>query len=611
MANEQKAYVSAQAAVDDLRPGWRIVGQRPYYVTEPDPNAAANEPQTKAFQRGFIYSILGPKGEPDEVTLGNSDKSVVWNTEPGAPLPAATVVIKGPSRDLSASSNKPSDTTKWVTVYRTPGDPSSGVVGQWDPVNNELHAVAAEPGAKPSGVFINVKVPNADGTTRLVGMVDEGDKSFHPVSADPSTQKRTVQTPTAVYSVDDNDNVKKLFDVDKSVPFQAVNIDGVLYRFDPNEKDPAKSLVKVGPGNQMPNKIEQGGVVYVLTDQPDGTQKYVVAPGVPSPRTMTGAGTQSKYLITYDATTGEELSRKDNPNYQPPQAQVPQVNTAARQILIADPDKPGALKTIDNPSFMTASQALQNLASQLSGQVVDGHIGIDEAKALIDAANSQMATAATAANTVLDYTAQTAQTGAGLLNQRVSSAQGMLQNVLGLAGQGSRSGNYGGGLLSAPAGLGGQLVSGIQGWTADLMGGQGTLDAAARMVQAADPKSDMASPQMQTAVGALTQMLDRYKTLSGGDHPIVQANTAARRSQQQGGLVPPVTAQPQQPQVTGAALGAVSQPFGPGFQAPQATGSFGNTGFVAPPAPTIVINAGPQPMATSNLAPLQRGPLFG
>jgi hypothetical protein len=292
-------YASEEAAVEKLRPGWKIVGRAPYEVEVVNPATTVPGPDGKIDPLappkikqtvGTILSIEGPNGEPDKMTV--STPSAADFTDPNRQSGPVISVLEGPAKGPSASgTNKPSDPTKWNAVTR-PG--TTDTIGLWDPVNNEFHAVAAAPGAQPkgppydpvivtdpdgtqrqvglvdsgdksfhplaaaptnpSGKYDNQYVTNADGSKRLVGMVDTGDKHFIPVSADPTTQKRTIQTPTAVYSVDDNDNVTKLIDVDKSVPLQAVVIDGTVYSFDPNEKDPTKRLVQVSQQN-LPQTI--------------------------------------------------------------------------------------------------------------------------------------------------------------------------------------------------------------------------------------------------------------------------------------------------------------------------------------------------------------------
>ncbi|HET6318104.1 MAG TPA: hypothetical protein VFG86_16745, partial [Chloroflexota bacterium] len=517
LVNRHGGLVSPAVAIDPL-----VANPRTGEKTENNPNPT----YLYVFKDGTQIGIRASPTTDPNVPSGfdTNDLQVV---EPGTALKAG-------------GGNQPSDPSKWQPVYRNPNDASSGLVGQWDPFNNDFHPIAAAPGgqpsgkfepvivtdpdgtqrqvgmtdtgdktfhplaappdraAKPTGKFDNVYVTNADGSKRLIGMVDTGDKGFHPIAADPTTQKRTIQTPTAVYSVDDNDNVKKLIDIDKSSPYQAVVIDGVAYSFDPNEKDPAKRFTKA-PGDWQHPPIKDASGTPMQWDETQG--KYIYPPGVSKASTL-NVNTTARTLQWFD-DQGNLIKSVENPNYVEQQVQAPAPNAVVPRLLVPDPDNPGKLKWIDNEGQVTASAALQNIASVLSGRVVEGKMTVDEAKTIIDSANTAMQTATTAAGNVLDYTSKGAQTGAGLLQQRAAAAQGMLGQVLGLAGQGQRSGNMGGGLMSAPAGLGEQLVGGIQGWSADLMGGQGTLDAAANMVRSASG-GDVSSPAAAAAIGTLT-----------------------------------------------------------------------------------------------------------
>jgi len=218
--------------------------------------------------------------------------------------------------------------------------------------------------------------------------------------------------------------------------------------------------------------------------------------------------------------------------------------------------------------------------------------------------------AMTAASTILSSERQArsqgATAGASLLNQRVSSAQGMLNSILGLAGQGQRSGNMGGGLMSVPAGLGEQIIGGITGWTRDLGGGQSVYDAAARLVQHADP-SNGASPEAQVAMGVLGQMLERYKGLTGEDHPLaqsVEAQTGTSGDSTASTNLMPVDIQTQ----------AQSTQYDPRFMSPAVDQTVplltpGVAGTVAPGSPQFLGTfASP---ALNNLAPFQRGQVYG
>jgi hypothetical protein len=598
-------YASEQAAVTALRPGWKIVGSRPYEVEIDNPayaTAPATSPPKIKQTLGNILSIEGPNGEPDTMTV--STPSAADFTDPNKQSGPVVSVLAGPTKGPSTTTNKASDPSKWQAVNR-PG--TTDVVGAWDPVNNEFHAIAAAPGAQPkgppydivtvtdpdgtqrqvgfvdsgdksfhplaaaptnpSGKYDNQYVTNADGTKRLVGMVDTGDKHFIPVSADPTTQKKTIQTPNAVYSVDDNDNVKKLFDIDKSVPLQAVVIDGEVFSFDPNEKDPNKRLTSIQAA-RPPAQIKQGDLTYIRKDNPDGTFTYELPPGVEKPAALQ-TNTTAKTLDWYD-DKGNLIKSVENKNYVEPKvdaATPPATNLVAPKILIPDPEHPGQLKWIDNEARVTASQALQAIASQLSGHVVDGNISVDEAKAIIDSANTSMATAAQGAAAALGAINQGATAGANILNQRAQTAQNLVQQGMGLLGQTKH------GLLVAPgADFGQNLVSGAAGFATELGGGPDVYAAAANLVRRADPNGAMG----QDAAGAfatMTQMFQKYRATHGGDpHP---AETAALQGGQQAG----------NQAFTGAAQAAPAQATTP--PAPPPT-------FVAPTPPQAAGIAAPR-----------------
>jgi hypothetical protein len=306
-------------------------------------------------------------------------------------------------------------------------------------------------------------------------------------------------------------------------------------------------------------------------------------------------------------------------------------DTVAPLIMTMNPAT-GKIESQPNGNRITASEATSQLAQQLGVKVAQGSMSEKDAQDLITGAintmnaqtqrisaeaaqqnadTAQQQNQISAAGDILSNVRGNAQTGAGMLQQRASTAQGMLGQILGIAGQGQRSGNFGGGLMSAPAGLGAGIVNGISGWTSSLMGGQDTLDSAARLVQMADPKSNMADPAMQTAVGALTTMLDKYHQVTGQPHPAVAATAAANQSQQNGGTTAPVTTTPNPTPTPMGSSGAVNagyaatggNPWGNapnGFPAPVTVGSNPyassgvgavGAGFAAPQTgPTIVIH---------------------
>jgi hypothetical protein len=642
-------YTSKQAAVDALRPGYRITGEAPNMVTVPNPKAGlAGQPATLQEQQGSVITIDNPSDPslpPDTIVIkqvGNAP----WKGGVGYD------VVQGPTKAVPAAAGKPSDPSKWEPIYRTPGQADSGLVAQWDPVNKEYHPVAApqgaqptgkfdpvyrepnkpesgvialidtgdksfhpvagDPGAKPSGTYTNVPDPRDPTGKRIIGMVDTGSKAFHALAQDPASQKQVVTTPTKIFVFDNEGQIVNEVDVDRTSPYQAVIIDGTPYRFDPNEKDPTKAFSKA-PGDWQHPPIKDANGLPMTWDEAQG--KYAYPAGV-TPAATLSTVTTAPFLEWYDQQ-GNLINRVENQNYRAPQTQQGTQSTTAPMIQQWNP-KTGQWDWVENKGRVTASEALQNMASVLSGQVVDGKISVDEAKELIAGANQTMTSAVSAASNVLDYTAKGAQTGAGMLQQRAATAQGMLGQVLGLAGQGQSSKGYGGGLQSVPAGLGAELVGGIAGYTADLMGGQGTLDAAAKMVQAAGG-GDAASPAAATAISTLTQMLDKYRALSGTDHPVMQAQRSAQQSAQANGIVAP---QPNPAPIAaaagtaaGAAAGAAQNFTAPPWQ--RADQMYGTTppgnalaqpgmagtvppdspnymGFTAPPTPqaqpTIVMN---------------------
>lgn len=660
---EQK-YASEEAAVTALRPGWTIVGREPKVaevanpaktVPGPDGKIDITAPDKVPVQVGTILSIQGPDGTPDRMTVSNITATDFTNPsrQGGPTISVLEGPVKGPP--AAGAANKPSDPTTWVGVTR-PG--TTDVVGTWDPINNEFHPIAAPPGAQPSGKLDPVTVTNPDGTQRQVGLVDSGDKSFHPlaappdakpsgkhenvyvtnadgskrlvgltdtgnkqfipVAADPTTQKRTIQTPTAVYSVDDNDNVKKLVDIDKSVPLQAIVIDGTVFSFDPNEKDPTKRLTQVS-ANSLPQTIKQGDVTYVLKKNDDGTFVYQLPPGVTKAAALQ-TNTTAKTLDWYD-DQGNLIKSSPNANYVEPkvdQAPLPATNTVSKNIYVVDP-KTGQLKVVPNEMRVTASQALQNIASQLSGQVVAGDISVEEATKIIDSANQAMQTAAASAANTLSAIGQGATAGANLLQQRSQAAQNLVQQGMGPLGQTKH------GLLVGPgADFGQNLVQGAAGFATELGGGPGVFEAAANLVRRADPTGAQGQ-DAATAYSALSQMFQKYRAVSGGQpHPAeVQANQGAGAAQ--GGTAQPLQtneqafASPQLPAwqradqmygttppgnaLAAAGLAGTVPPGSPqylGFRAPQGVEG---PGFVAAPMqPDLppqspVIAGGMQPMA--------------
>lgn len=241
-----------------------------------------------------------------------------------------------------------------------------------------------------------------------------------------------------------------------------------------------------------------------------------------------------------------------------------QTNAIAQQTL-AQRTAEGAETARNNAAVLAQRQAEQRQAAETAAQTA----------------------AANAAGTILtnERTAQQegARTGAGVLQNRVTNAQQMLQGILGLAASGQRSGNMGGGLMSVPAGLGEQLVGGIQGWTTQLGGGQAVYDTAARLVTAADPNNGQ-SPEAHVAMGVLTQMLEKYQDATRQLHPEVAKTIAAQQQQQQQQPQPFISPPP----IVSSGSQGAGNPWAGGNTPPPGT-VWQNPAFVAPAPVTVPV----------------------
>ncbi|HEY1298149.1 MAG TPA: hypothetical protein VGJ60_34150 [Chloroflexota bacterium] len=560
---QHKGLVSAPVAVNPT-------------IDNPDPAGKINTPKISnpnpdyryVFNDGTDFTLrASPTSDPNSTTgFDTNDLQVV---DPGTALkPPTTRPPTSLGRmvriDAQGSVIPDSDTTTPAVKLVDPNNASTTI----DLPNPKA-------GAQPNGKFTNIVDPRDPAGKRIIGFVDTGDNSYHalPAEPDPATGRQIVNTGTKILAVDKDNKVSELATIDKQSPFQAVTIDGKAYRFDPNESDISKSLQPMG--DQTPGPIRDAQNNPMVWDKDQG--KYTYAPGV-TPASTVSTNTTSPFLIWYDAQ-GNEVKRVTNPNYQPTPPTQLQADVTAPNIPLLKPD--GTVQWVPNQNRVPAGQAMQDLLGQVGVRVNGNQMSMADAKDMLTGAvntmnaqtsrinaqtsqqqaeTAQQQNVTTAAGDILANTRGNAQTGAGLLQQRVQAATGALNSILGQAA-GARN------LMSAPAGLGEQLVGGLQGWTADLMGGQRTLDSAARLVQAADPRSDMADPTTHTAIGVLSQMLDKYQQVTGTPHPAVAATQAAGQSAANGGMTAPATVNPQQllnQQAAGAQTAAATQQFGGG-----------------------------------------------
>ena len=601
------------------RGGWTVIGREPETksVSSRDEN---NQVVTTEQPTGnIVWTISDGQGHNQQMTVAGSipaanADSVVKppadlpaNTQAGSPVtqwdrldkngavipPGDTttpaVAIRDPKAPAGSQpytlqgGSELGDPSTWTPIRRDPTDPTSEVVGLYDPQSKKVAAsVSAPPNAKPTGVYTNIIDPNDPTGKRVIGMVDTGDKSVHQVATAPDNNQ-IVTTPTAIYTLDKTTGaVVNKQDIADNVNKQAVTVGGKVYTFDP--KDGTFTL---------PDNIQAAATV--------------------------GNTSSIKDLIWYD-DQGNEVGRQSNPNYGKAPVTAPTPNTVAPMIQVPESQvtpggDPSKLVWIPNQGQVTASDALKAVAQHLSGQVINGSMSVDEAKTIIDASNAKMTndinqqnadtqrmtSVGTAAGDVLRNTATNAQTGAGMLNQRVQTATGALNSLVNAAA-GSK-------MTSIPGGVGQGLVQGLTDWTAQLGGGQATYDAAARMVQAADPKISGDPSLAQSATQTLASMFQQYQQQTGQPHPLVAATQAAQQSAAGGGLtapttVPAVAAGPNlyNPQASTAALNAA------GFQdTPQgrAAAQAANPSLLQTPTPMAApVQSFQAPVTTTPIAPV-------
>jgi len=410
----------------------------------------------------------------------------------------------------------------------------------------------------------NVIAPD-DTTTKPVSLRDPKTGQVIDIPKDPSGSLTTINKtpylvkPDGTATVVTGPDGKPISVNDKST----VNVPGKgLVEYDPSKSgDDAYHVV---PGtepstNRLAKDLQpvvRNGKTYIAVDSAGGIvwqeAKDDQGNALPTETTYTVAqnDARSPNVLLIDSQGNSKLVSK-GPDWKPPPL------PAAGQALTPDTTSPFVVTIGDNgqPVFthnqnqLSISDAQKQLIQQLGIKVADGSMSEDAAQKLITSATQSMTAQAAMLNAqanqqqqvaqtggaVLQGIQQGAQTGAGILQNRVSNAQQMLGSVLGLAGQRSPSGNLGGGMLSAPAGLGEALVGGIQGWATELGGGPDVYQSAANLVQRADPGSRLGG-DAANAYGVLGQMLQKYRDMTGQPHP---AETIA--AQQQTGFNSPNT----------------------------------------------------------------------
>jgi len=459
--------------------------------------------------------------------------------------------------------------------------------------------------------LIRIYDPNApqDGSARVIKLIDPNTGEVTDVPDSQATSQGSVTTfDGKLIRINPNGSITTLATAaDKAT---TVQFGEKLYAWD------GKTLTEIASKPADPTKpitqTDKQGTVWEWDPAAnEGKGGWKPGPGgVQKPAGTMSVNTTAKKITFFD-DQGNVLSTVDNPGYQEPTPTAltpPGTGVKKQPFLKAD----GTVDWVDSPNYVSVTDATIELARQLGVKVASGSMSEEQAQQLITSAvntmnaQSQAQNANTStltagqgvANTALDAISSSAQTGAGLINQRLQTSQGMLDQVLGLAGQGQSSDGIGGGMMSAPAGLGANLVSGIKGFTAELAGGQETYDAAARLVQRADPGGKLGA-DAAGAYSALAQMLQKYKELYNEPHPaeVAVADTKPPESPPPPGSTPTPTPTPT-PAPTTQTWGI---PGAGGFKAPNQMLSNGQPA----PANNGLVPGMPRMGAPTSVAPFQ------
>jgi hypothetical protein len=333
---------------------------------------------------------------------------------------------------------------------------------------------------------------------------------------------------------------------------------------------------------------EINGQVWVAQDGPDGQIVWQQAKddqGNPLPANVQytlASNDPRSSVIQLIGSDGSSKTIKKEDFHPPPspaagQALTPDT-TAPYIVTIGEDGKP---VFTDNRNQLSIQDATRQFIEGLGYHVAAGTMSEAQAQDLIKNITSNMTAQAnmlqggvTAASEIARAAQQGAQTGAGILQNRVTAATGALQNLVGLAA-GAKN------LMSAPAGLGEQLVGGLQGWATELGGGQGVYDAAANLVKNADPQNQ--SGMASQGYAALQQMLQKYTELTGQQHPAVDM------VRQQAGLPTGFNAP-----LTSFQVQQTTNPFA-GLPGQNSTAALNAAGMLDNPATRAGIPPGPPP----------------
>jgi len=605
-----------QSLVDNLGTGWKIVQPTPVedtaVVTVSDPTTL----QTSTVNRGtgkYYIVVQDPEGH---------QRALFLKAQP----------IKGGLNVRQTGVNdQPDPTTGKVPDNIYNGDLKTI---QWDQAG-PLGDVPAkpkepkEPSASANLDKLDAKgnvIPAGDTTTKVAKLRDPATGTVIDIPQDPNGTLTTINNTPMVVKPDGTatavtgpDGKPITVTKDKS----QLNVPGIgLVEYDPSKQgsDAYNVIIKTPSGVQAKDLAPQtiNGQVYVATDDGKGgivwqTAKDETGQPLPANVVWTAAANDARSpVIQLIGSNGETKTVKKEGWTPPPNTQagtaITPDTTSPFIVTIGDNGQP---VFTDNKNRVSITEAQQQLIQQLGGKVADGSMSEKQAQDLIASttqamtaeANKQnaaanMLTAQTgqqrlgidAANNVISGVNQAAQTGAGLLQNRVTNAMSGLNTAIGAIGSSK--------MTSAPAGMGENLVGGLSEWVTGLGGGQPVYDSAAAMVNAANP-SVKGDPTVATqAYAALRGAMDLYKQQTGQEwqpqqpfNSPVTAPVGAAAGTAGGG------AQPVFNTTTNPALTAANQTNAQGFNPQASTAALNAQGLMDNPQGRAIA-AGQTPIAS-------------
>jgi hypothetical protein len=595
--------------VSQLGAGWTVANGNPVEETTPVSQAGAPGTGNQTVNRGTGRYYVIVKDDQGH------QRALFLHAQP----------IKGGLNVRQSGVNDQPD----PTTGKTPDNLYDGDLKslQWDQAGAVTDVPATPKQPSPTAKLDRLKggqvIPAGDTTTQPDQLRDPATGTTVDVPKDPAGAVTAVGNNFYVIKPDGSSTLvtdKSGQPVTKQTEAQALNVPGIgVVSFDPAHPENSKVIIQSPTGVQakdlkpevrngktyIPGDDGNGGITWTETNLP--TDKvYTVAQNDPR---------SSKVLLIDqqgNSTTVDKPDFHPPPNPQAGQALTPDT-TAPFTVTIGDDGKP---VYTENKNQQSITQAQQDLIKQLGGKVAAGSMTEKEAQDLItnttQAMTAQAAQQNAQANTLTAQTGQqrlgldaatnaitgvnnAAQTGAGLLQNRVTAATGALNQVVGQLG----SGNLMGGL---PSGWGSNLTNGLQEWVTGLGGGQPVYDSAAAMVNQANPTISKDPTVANQAYTALRGMMDLYKQQTGQDWqpktPFTSPTTAAQPSD--GQPLGQTTAGVQQnlattQQTNAAAAGAA------GAQGQQSTAALNARGLLDNPQGRAIA-AGQTPVAAQGAA---------